>query len=75
MYPDKDEFLSIWSYLTAESYMKHRRVGSKKIKQMMDDLGITDNAKSDDDQQLLLEQRQQSVNDDKQITQFDSENK
>ncbi|WP_170111692.1 hypothetical protein [Photobacterium frigidiphilum] len=55
--------------------MKHRRVGSKKIKQMMDDLGISDNAKSDDDQQLLLEQRQQSVSDDKQITQFDSENK
>ncbi|PSV64378.1 hypothetical protein C9J48_02715 [Photobacterium profundum] len=65
----------MWSSLTAESYMKHRRVGSKKIKQMMDDLGITDNAKLDDDQQLLLEQRQQSVSDDKQITQFDSENK
>ncbi|WP_158304862.1 hypothetical protein [Photobacterium angustum] len=53
--------------------MKHRRVSNKKMKQIMHDIGITD--QPEDDSQLLLEQREQSVNDDKQLIKLDSENK
>lgn len=54
--------------------MKHRRVSNKKMKQIMADIGMTDKPE-DDDSQLLLEQREQSVNEDKQIIKLDSENK
>lgn len=54
--------------------MKHRRVSNKKMKQIMHDIGMKDQPE-DDDSQLLLEQREQSVNDDKQLVQLDSENK
>ncbi|MGF1828259.1 hypothetical protein [Photobacterium angustum] len=54
--------------------MKHRRVSNKKMKQIMHDIGMTDQPE-DDDSQLLLEQREQSVNDDKQLIKLDSENK
>ncbi len=54
--------------------MKHRRVSNKKMKQIMADIGRTDKPE-DDDSQLLLEQREQSVNEDKQIIKLDSENK
>lgn len=62
-----------WHSLTAEGSMKHRRVSNKKMKQIMHDIGMTD--QPDDDSQLLLEQREQSVNDDKQLIKLDSENK
>ncbi|EAS65150.1 hypothetical protein VAS14_05503 [Photobacterium angustum S14] len=62
-----------WHILTAEGSMKHRRVSNKKMKQIMHDIGITD--QPEDDSQLLLEQREQSVNDDKQLIKLDSENK
>lgn len=54
--------------------MKHRRVSNKKMKQMMADIGLTEKLE-DDESQLLLEQRDQAVNEDKQIIKLDSENK
>jgi len=55
--------------------MKHRRVSNKKIKQMLNEIGIGSDLEKDDDQQLLLEKRQQSVSPDKQVFNIDSENK
>ncbi|MCG3863035.1 hypothetical protein I3259_03240 [Photobacterium sp. Ph5] len=63
-----------WHSLTAEGSMKHRRVTNKKMKQIMHDIGMTDQPE-DDESQLLLEQREQSVNVDKQLIKLDSENK
>lgn len=54
--------------------MKHRRVSCKKMKQMMADIGIGDQ-QQEDESQLLLEKKDQSVQDDKQMIKLDSENK
>ena len=53
--------------------MKHRRVSSKKMKQIMADVGFV--PKDDEESQLLLEQREQEVSEDKQIIKLDSESK
>lgn len=55
--------------------MKHRRVSNKRIKQMLNEIGIGNEHDKDDDQQLLLEKRHQSVSPDKQVFDIDSENK
>lgn len=55
--------------------MKHRRVSNKKMKQMLNEIGVGHDTDKEDDQQLLLEKRQQSVSSDKQVFNLDSENK
>ncbi|EJN6959896.1 hypothetical protein C5F64_17995 [Photobacterium damselae subsp. damselae] len=59
--------------LTAECVMKHKRVSNKQMRQMMSDLGIGDDHQ--DEEQLLLERRDQAVSEDKQLINLDSENK
>ncbi|OBU15147.1 hypothetical protein AYY19_05225 [Photobacterium aquimaris] len=63
-----------WHYLTAEKLIMHKRISCKRVKQMMADVGINDN-KHDDEAQLLLEQKQQAVSEDKQLIKLDSESK
>ncbi|WIH20250.1 hypothetical protein [Photobacterium damselae] len=53
--------------------MKHKRVSNKQMRQMMSDLGIGDDRQ--DEEQLLLERRDQAVSEDKQLINLDSENK
>ncbi|SMY16854.1 hypothetical protein [Photobacterium aquimaris] len=52
----------------------HKRISCKRVKQMMADVGINDN-NHDDEAQLLLEQKQQAVSEDKQLIKLDSESK
>lgn len=59
--------------LTAECVMKNKRVSNKQMRQMMSDLGIGDDHQ--DEEQLLLERRDQAVSEDKQLINLDSENK
>lgn len=51
----------------------HKRISCKRIKQMMADVGINDN--HHDEAQLLLEQKEQAVSQDKQLIKLDSESK
>ncbi|CEO38644.1 hypothetical protein [Photobacterium kishitanii] len=52
----------------------HKRIPCKRIKQMMADIGINDN-NHDNEEQLLLEQKEQAVSQDKQLIKLDSESK
>ncbi|MDO6497301.1 hypothetical protein [Photobacterium sanguinicancri] len=54
--------------------MKHRRVSNKRMKQLLAEVGIgQDN--HENEEQALLEKKQQSVNPDKQLINIDSQNK
>ncbi|WP_231579357.1 hypothetical protein [Photobacterium iliopiscarium] len=54
----------------------HKRMSCKRVKQMMADIGVNDNHHDDGNQeQLLLEQKEQAVGQDKQLIKLDSENK
>ncbi|WP_162844290.1 hypothetical protein [Photobacterium jeanii] len=54
--------------------MKHKRVSNKRMKEMLAEAGIgQDN--QENEEQALLEKKQQSVSPDKQVFNIDSENK
>ncbi len=53
----------------------HKRISCKRIKQMMADIGVNDNNHHDNEEQLLLEQKEQAVSQDKQLIKLDSESK
>ncbi|MEZ8095546.1 hypothetical protein L4D00_07340 [Photobacterium swingsii] len=54
--------------------MKHRRVSNKRMKQLLAEAGIgQDN--QENEEQALLEKKQQSVSPDKQLLDIDSQNK
>ena len=52
----------------------HKRMSCKRVKQMMADIGVNDNHHDNEDQ-LLLEQKEQAVSQDKQLIKLDSESK
>ncbi|SKC32929.1 MULTISPECIES: hypothetical protein [Photobacterium] len=52
----------------------HKRIPCKRIKQMMADIGMDDN-NHDNEEPLLLEQKEQAVSQDKQLIELDSQNK
>ncbi|MGF1700602.1 hypothetical protein L4D09_09835 [Photobacterium makurazakiensis] len=58
--------------------MKHKRVTNRKIKQMMDDInhdGLFDSVVNADDNQSMIEGKQQTPNEVPPNIQLDSENK
>ncbi|MCD9470947.1 hypothetical protein CTM76_03795 [Photobacterium phosphoreum] len=64
-----------WHHLTAEKLIMHKRMSCKRVKQMMADIGVNDNHHHDNEDQLLLEQKEQAVSQDKQLIKLDSESK
>ncbi|MBY3788570.1 hypothetical protein HPQ32_08995 [Photobacterium carnosum] len=59
-----------------EWLIMHKRMSCKRVKQMMADIGVNDNHHDDGNQeQLLLEQKEQAVGQDKQLIKLDSESK
>ncbi|MCD9544359.1 hypothetical protein GLP21_03185 [Photobacterium carnosum] len=59
-----------------EWLIMHKRMSCKRVKQMMADIGVNDNHDDDGNQeQLLLEQKEQAVGQDKQLIKLDSESK
>ncbi len=55
--------------------MKHKRVTNKRMKQMLNEIGVDIDEKKEDEDQLLLEQKKMSVSDDKQLLNIDSQDK